>query len=658
MNYRNRGSLLAKVGLVLALMALAALIAGCDEDSVEKSIGKQTAASVEQEYGVNNDPVMQEWVDTLGHRLVGQSPRQNIAYHFKVVNTDMVNAFAAPYGYVYVTQGFLGFAQSEDEVAFVLGHEVGHVANRDSIKSLKKSILFNIGVALAGSRSDSLSNMGGIGAGLLLLHYSRGDEQDADTCGCQYSYCAGYDPQGGIDFFNRLSAELEKDKPSSLEHIFLSHPPTDSRIAATKARPEENLQDPAVASHIGRTYARRYAFATATRYYNMALEKKPEAVETRLTLADAYEKQGLYDRAKTQYEAVLQRDPGNVPATTGLQAMGVTPQQYAATQAADQQLASASLPTAGLADQETAALVATSANYANTAAKTTATNSAVAKGSITSLMDISGQSKELGDRGNEVFVQGNAAVSAANDCAFTMESINSDLARITNLLRANALAARAGLERAAQGQGMAGDAAIYRRALMETRYGDKQIERAIEAAQATTADVQTATRNAATTVSAMSTMVNSKTPSRYIFPVRSAAEDTSKQAQAAREGVNKVKRMTAMAESRALLAKLNLAALGAPPEVRRVYDGMVAYYCNTTPQQVADLRQKGLGFGDAAFVLMAARSTQAPAASYLSVVNDNAVIEGLKDHGFNFQGPLPLLRFLSNAMDREATARG
>lgn len=658
MTNRNHSSLLAHLALLLALAGLLMLIAGCDEDDVEKTIGKQSAASVEKEYGVNNDPVMQEWVDTLGHRLVGQSHRQNIPYHFKVVNTDMVNAFAAPYGYIYVTQGFLGFAKSEDEVAFVLGHEVGHVANRDSIKSMKKSILFNIGTALLGSKSDSLGNVGGIGAGLLLLHYSRGDEQDADKCGTGYSYAAGYDPQGGIDFFNRLISELEKDKPSSLEHLFLSHPPTDSRIAATKADPQQNLQDPSVASHIGRTYARRHAFATATKYYNMALDKKPDAVDTRLTLADAYEKQGLYDNARAQYEAVLQRDPQNVPAASGLQALRQAPQQHGTPQPGDQQLAANSLPTVVIAEQETAALSIASTNYASSAAKPTATNAAVAKGSISAMMNIAGQTKELGDRGNEVFMLGNAAVSQANDCAFTMESINSDLARVTNLLRANALTVRAALERSARGQGMAGDAAIYRRALMETRFGDKQIERAIVAAQDTTADVQAATRNAATTASAMATMVNSKSPERYIFPVRSAAEDTRKQALAARDGVNKVKRMTAMAESRALLAKLNLAALGATPETRRVYDGMVAYYCNTTPQQVADLRGNGLGFGDAAFVLMAARSTQAPSSSYLSIVNNNTVIEGLKDHGFNFQGPLPLLRFLSLAMDREVAARG
>ena len=659
MDTHYRRGLLTTAGLVLALAGLLMLVTGCDEDKIEKTIGNQTAASVEKEYGVNNDPVLQEWVDTLGHRLVGQSHRQNIPYHFAVVRSDMVNAFAAPYGHVYVTEGFLGFATSEDEVAFVMSHEVGHVANRDSIKSVKQGLLFNIGTMLLGSQGEALGNMGGLGAGLLLMHYSRGDEQDADKCGVQYAYAAGYDPQGGLNFFQRMASELETDKPSSLEHLLLTHPPTASRIAAAKAAPEENLQDPAVASHIGRTYARRYAFATATTYYNMALQKKPEAVETRLTLADAYEKQGLYDRARAQYEAVLQREPQNAPAAVGLRALRQSPLPYTPARPGDQQLASSSLAAAGNAEQETAALLANTTKYTNSAVKLVAANSAVATGSISSLMSISGETKQLGDRGNEVFVQGNAAVTAANDCAFAMEGINSDLTRITNLLRANAVQAKQALGRIAQGQGMAGDAAVYRRALLETRSGDRDIEHTIVAAQSTTADVQTATRNAATTVSAMSTMVNSKTPDRCIYGVRCAAEETTKQAQAAREGVNKVKRMTAVAESRALLAKMNLAALGATPEIRRVYSGMIAYYCNSTPQQVESLREKGLGLGDAAFVLMAARSTKAPVTSYVSAVGtDTSVIEGLTDRGFSVQGPLPLLRFLSYAMDREATARG
>ena len=237
-----RGVLIPALPALLAL----SLLVGCDEDDIERSLGKQTSAAVEKEFGLNNDPVLGAWVNTLGHSLVGQSKRQGIPYHFRVVNTDMVNAFAAPWGYIYVTQGMLRFAQSEDELAFVVGHEVGHVANRDSIKSFKNSILFNIGVALLGTQSETLANIGGIGAGLLMLSYSRDDENDADLSGSAFAYASGYDPAGSTAFFQRLMTEIEKDRPSSFEHIFMTHPPTDKRLAAEKKRPEMNLADPAV----------------------------------------------------------------------------------------------------------------------------------------------------------------------------------------------------------------------------------------------------------------------------------------------------------------------------------------------------------------------------------------------------------------------------
>jgi predicted Zn-dependent protease len=642
---------------ILVLVMGIGLLSGCNEDDVERSIGKQTAASVEKEYGVNNDPVLQEWANTLGHRLVGQSGRQNISYSFKVVNTDMVNAFAAPWGYVYMTEGFLDFAQSEDEVAFVLGHEVGHVANRDSIKSFKKSILYNIGSALLGGQSELLGNLGGLGGSLLLLHYSRDDERDADVAGSTWAYAAGYDPEGGQEFFKRLASELEKDKPSSLEHLLLTHPPTENRLNAVKARPEQNLSDPAVASHIGRTYARRYAFATASSFYKQALEKKPEAVETRLTLGEAYARQGLYDLARAEYEAVLQREPDNSFAETGLQAMAAPAPRARPATPTDVRIAATALPTVTIADQDTATLLETGRVYAVNSAGDIRANSAMAKGTISSLMEVSSQNKELSDRGNQIFLLANAAVSGANDSAFTMESMNGDLKNVADMLRENALTLKVAMQQAAAGNCEAGDAAIYRRAMMETRYGEKQIGRTFGEAQETTGEVQKATRAAQTTVEAMATMVNSKAPDKYIFPVRAAAEETKKKADEARAGVNKVKRMTAMAESRALLAKLNLMALGASPGIRRVYDGMVAYYCNATPAQVSELRAQGMGFGDAAFVLMAAHSKRAPASSYAGIVNDNKVIEGLRDQGFNFQGPVALLKFLDKAMEREAQAR-
>ena len=106
---RTSGILMAgPVAMALSVLALA--LTGCNEDDVERSLGQQTAVAVEQEYGVNADPVLAGWANVLGHRLVGHTHRQTIEYSFKVINTDMINAFAAPWGYVYLTRGMMGFA--------------------------------------------------------------------------------------------------------------------------------------------------------------------------------------------------------------------------------------------------------------------------------------------------------------------------------------------------------------------------------------------------------------------------------------------------------------------------------------------------------------------------------------------------------------------
>ena len=109
-------------GMVVVMLALLAglagsFLSGCDEDDVEKMLGSQTAASIEHSYGVNHDPLLCDWLEDMGQTLVGFSTRQQIPYTFRILETDMVNAFAGPWGHVYVTEGLLDFAENEDEIA-------------------------------------------------------------------------------------------------------------------------------------------------------------------------------------------------------------------------------------------------------------------------------------------------------------------------------------------------------------------------------------------------------------------------------------------------------------------------------------------------------------------------------------------------------------
>lgn len=644
----------------LLLLGLVAVLAGCNEDDVERSMGRQTAAAVEKEYGLVQDPLLAEWVNVTGQRLVGQSFRQNIPYSFKVVNTDMVNAFAAPWGYVYVTRGLLDFATSEDEIGFVVGHEVGHVANRDSIKSVKKSLLFSLGSALVAGKSRSLGDLSEIGSGLLLLHYSREDERDADIAGAMNSYGAGFDPAGGEAFFARLMKELEKDRPSSLEHLFLTHPETASRIAALRGRPEMNLKDAAVASHIGRGYARRYAFARAAGFYNLALQARPSAVNTRLALAEAYRQQGLTDRAQSEYQAVLQADSGNRQATLGMRSLTETPARspWSALTPGESQSARGLL--GGLYPNTTGevqGLLQSYQAYASKGAGQVASASGAAKQSIGALLGFADKDVELGDKAKEAYVLGNGAVSAANNAAFTLEGVSSEMLRVRDQVKALTPNVRQALDASTRGEGLNGDVAAYQRGLIEVYHAAKVLDRAADAANAAAVVVNRATAASKATVTAMNTMLAAKDHDRYIYGVRTEAQALKQQAQAAQDAARKVKKMTMMAEARTLLAKLNLMALGASPTVREAYDGMVAHYCGARPAEVRALRTKGLGFGDAAFVLSSAQSNRVSTDTYLGAVQSNELVTGLQQAGVSFDGPVVLLRFLVKALEDEAQSR-
>jgi predicted Zn-dependent protease len=642
--------------VLVALLAVA-LLAGCNQDDIERSLGQQTSAAIEKEFGVNNDPVLGAWVNTLGHSLVGQSRRQSIPYHFRVVNTDMINAFAAPWGYVYVTEGMLRFAQSEDELAFIIGHEVGHVAHRDSINSFKKSILFNIGVALLGTRSESLGNLGGIGAGLLLLSYSRDDEHDADEAGSLYAYAAGYDPAGGEAFFERLMKEVEKDRPSSVEHLFMTHPPTADRIAAEKKRPERNLSDPAVASRLGRSYARRYAYGTACAYYKMALDKKPQALPTRVAYGEALQALGLRDRARSEYQTALQQDPNHSYATSALAALNAPAPTLAAATPQEQAQATGLLTAAETTRNEANALMAAARSYTTTMQAPTAGLSGTARSSINSMQEISNLEVELPDAAQQAFLIANAAVSDANEAVFALEATNQVVAQTGALVARDAAGLRNAVAQVQAGRAAAGDLAMYERALRETILAATQLRQAMNDATAASPVVLAAGRSARDTVSLVSTMVKSKEPARYTFTVKSAAQSTAARTAAAAAAVKRIKTATATAEARALLAKLNLAAFGASPEVRDMYDGMTAYYCHTSPREVAALRQQGVGYGDAAFLLVAAGTRGVAPSSLLPLAQQpGSLIDALRGQGFVMTGPVALLRFLSNALDREVTA--
>lgn len=188
-----------------------------------------------------DDPGLQAYVKRIGHYLARHSHRPNIPWDFNVVNSNQVNAFALPGGKISLTRALLTHLQSEDEMASVLGHEIGHVAARHTVAQYTRLVLVQLaiaGVALALSDTE-FRHIGPLAAGvagvLLLLSYSRDQERQADQLGYEYMVRCGYNPTGQVRTFEMFQ-RLRKSEPGFLALLLSSHPLTRERIQASRRR--------------------------------------------------------------------------------------------------------------------------------------------------------------------------------------------------------------------------------------------------------------------------------------------------------------------------------------------------------------------------------------------------------------------------------------
>lgn len=205
------------------------------------------ALEVQRQMGLMGDPDLAAYVSRVGERLAQLSPRQDISYHFYVVDIPEPNAFALPGGYIYVSRGLLALTLSEAELAGVVGHEIGHVAARHfaqrDTRMTGVGILSTIGQVFGGALAGAAGarSIGGLaqtaGAGFI-ASYSRDQERQADEIGQQLAGEAGYDPAAMSDFLGRMArhSELERGR-REVPHFLDSHPPTEQRakLAARRA---------------------------------------------------------------------------------------------------------------------------------------------------------------------------------------------------------------------------------------------------------------------------------------------------------------------------------------------------------------------------------------------------------------------------------------
>lgn len=239
------------------VLALAAALSGCATNPVtgssdfvlmsedqELAMGRQAAQEVAKAYRVYPDPALQSYVQALGERLAATSHRPQLVYRFTVIDSPEVNAFALPGGYIYLSRGLLAFLNSEAELAGVLGHEIGHVTARHSVRQASAAQAANIGSTLGAIffpvlRTQAAGGLVNVFGTALLRGYGREQELEADRLGAEYLARVGLPPRAmlsvlsvlkGQEQIDQATATLEGREPRSYHGLFSTHPDNDTRL--------------------------------------------------------------------------------------------------------------------------------------------------------------------------------------------------------------------------------------------------------------------------------------------------------------------------------------------------------------------------------------------------------------------------------------------
>jgi predicted Zn-dependent protease len=214
-------------------------------ENEEIAMGRQSHDQVRAEYGFVDQKNAQAYVETLGRKLAAVSHRPELDWHFTVVDSPVVNAFALPGGYVYLTRGILAYINNEAELAAVMGHEIGHVTARHTVRQMTRTQLTQIGIGVGSVVSPTfgqLGNMSNHALGLLFLRFSRDDEREADRLGVEYAAKAGYDPREVSNFFEVLRHLSQAEDRESIPGFLSTHPDPGERVETTRALAREWIE--------------------------------------------------------------------------------------------------------------------------------------------------------------------------------------------------------------------------------------------------------------------------------------------------------------------------------------------------------------------------------------------------------------------------------
>ena len=223
-------------------------------ESQEIAMGAAADPEIVAQYGRYEDKILQDFITQKGNEMAAISHRPDLKYEFKIVDSEVLNAFAVPGGYVYFTRGIMAHFNNEAEFAGVLGHEIGHITARHSVSQQSKAILGQVGligsmilVPQVAEFAEPLSE----GLGLLFLKFGRDAERQSDELGVEYSSKIGYDAKEMAGFFKTLERQSSGSESAELPDFLSTHPnPGDRNMAVSKLSDEWkkklNLLDPKV----------------------------------------------------------------------------------------------------------------------------------------------------------------------------------------------------------------------------------------------------------------------------------------------------------------------------------------------------------------------------------------------------------------------------
>lgn len=262
------------LGTTLVVLLLGASACGVSEER-EIALGRTNAEEIAAKYPLVTDSVVDAYVQALGMRLARGTSRPSLPWHFAVVDSRDVNAFALPGGFVYVNRGLIEHTERMDELAGVLGHEIGHIVRRHSVQQLKRSGGTRVGIALfCGLTSICDSHTARIaidlGGAAWMARHSRAAEAEADSEAVANTVRAGVSPEGIPTMFQTMLS-MRTSEPGLVQTFFGSHPVEEDRIATTRRLVES--VDPS----IRRTLERDDADFQAMKSRLATLPKSPES---------------------------------------------------------------------------------------------------------------------------------------------------------------------------------------------------------------------------------------------------------------------------------------------------------------------------------------------------------------------------------------------